>query len=176
MDTFSVKRRSEIMANIKSKNTKPELKMAEALKSSNIEFSMHADIIGKPDFVIAGMGIILFVDGEFWHGHTLTERKRSVMTDYWVKKIDRNMERDKEVTAALKKMGWAVIRVTDRDVNKRVKWVISKIWRSHGQLVGGRRRMNPDARIAALRDTLIKNNTKCKKIKKPRQARPKQAA
>ena len=131
-DIFSVEKRSDIMSKIRSKNTKPELKMARMLKDRDIPFRMHVNIMGKPDFVLPHMGIILFVDGEFWHGHTLTEKKREMLTEFWRKKIDRNMERDVEVTAALRKMGWCVIRVTDRAVNRNPEKVISKIWRAHG--------------------------------------------
>lgn len=173
-DVFSVEKRSKIMSSIKSKNTGPEKKMSAVLKAKGFKFTMHSHIIGHPDFVMLEFGIILFVDGEFWHGHTMTARKRAVMTDYWKKKIDRNIERDKEVNAALKKMGWCVIRVTDRVVNKHPESVVSKIWRAHGQLVGKNRKMDPEPRIAALRKTLNKKNTKCKKTKTSRQMALKQ--
>ena len=130
---------------------------------------MHSHLIGHPDFVLDTMGIILFVDGEFWHGHTMTPAKRETIGPEWVKKIDRNMERDIEVTAALKKMGWCVIRVTDREVNKKTDKVMSKIWRSHGQLVGKRCKIDPETRIAALRRTLVKKNTKSKAKRKTSQ-------
>lgn len=155
-DVFSPEKRSDIMSRIKSKNTKPELKMAAALKDRDIPFKMHVNIIGKPDFILHKMGIILFVDGEFWHGKTLTEAKRNMLSEFWLNKLDRNMQRDKEVTSALRKMGWCVIRVTDRDVNRRPEWVISKIWRAHGQLVGKNRKVEPEARVKALAKTMAK--------------------
>lgn len=165
-DIFTVEKRSDIMSKIKSKNTLPELAVKAELKRKEIPFKMHATIIGHPDFVLHEMGIILFVDGEFWHGHTLTPAKREMLSEYWRKKLDRNMERDLEVTAALKKIGWAVIRVTDRDVKKRMPWVMSKIMKCNGQLTGKRRKTDPETRIAALKKTLIKKNTKCQKKKK----------
>lgn len=174
-DIFTVEKRSEIMSRIKSKNTGPELKMASMLKDKSIPFKMHAQLIGKPDFVLHEMGIILFVDGEFWHGHTMTERKRETIGEFWVKKIDRNIERDIEVTAALKKMGWAVIRVSDREVNKSPDSVMSKIWRVNGQLLRSDRKTDPDERIKTLRKTLRKKSTKASKSKKTRQNAQKQA-
>lgn len=155
-DVFSVEKRSDIMSRIKSKNTKPELKMAEVLKDNSIPFKMHVGIIGKPDFILHGMGIALFVDGEFWHGKTLTAAKREILSEFWVNKLDRNMQHDKEVTLALRKIGWCVIRVTDRDVNRRPDWVMSKIWRAHGQLVGKNRKVDPDVRVKALAKTMVK--------------------
>lgn len=172
-DIFTAEKRSEIMSRIKSKNTGPEKKMAALLKDEGFKFIMHSRLIGHPDFVLVDEGIILFVDGEFWHGHTMTDKKRATLSEFWRKKIDRNMERDREVTIALKKMGWTVLRVTDRDVNKRPGWVVSKIWRSRGQLVGRNRKMDHATRIAALRKTLTKKNTKCQKTKTTRQGAPK---
>lgn len=165
-DIFTVEKRSEIMSRIKSKNTGPEKKTAILLREHGFKFKMHAGLIGKPDFVLFEEGIILFVDGEFWHGHTMTPRKWEVMSDFWRKKITRNVERDREVTLALRKIGWTVLRVTDRDVNVRPEWVISKIWRSRGQLLSRGRRNARTARTDALRKTLTKNNTRCQKTKK----------
>ena len=164
-DIFTVEKRSEIMSRIKSKNTGPELAMAAALKTAGIRFRMHANLIGKPDFVLVDMGITLFVDGEFWHGHTMTPEKRMSLDEFWTKKIDRNVERDAEVNRALKKMGWRVIRVTDRDVNRRMRWVLSKVWRSHGQLTGKNRRTEPEERVRTLNGIITRNN-RCKKTKK----------
>jgi DNA mismatch endonuclease (patch repair protein) len=175
-DIFTVEKRSEIMRAIKSKNTGPERRMAGALRDARIRFKMYARIIGKPDFVIPDMGIILFVDGEFWHGHTMTAAKRGTLTDFWRKKIDRNVERDREVNSALREMGWHVIRVTDREVNCDVRRVVSRIWRAHGQLVGKRRKTDPETRTAALNKTLVKKNTRCRKMKTSRQAAPKRPA
>ncbi len=168
-DVFTVEKRSEIMSRIKSKNTGPEKKMAALLKEQGFRFKMHSDLIGKPDFVLVDEGIILFVDGEFWHGHTMTEKKRETLSEFWRKKIDRNVERDREVTLALRKMGWTVLRVTDRDVNKRPGWVVSKIWRSRGQLLSRARKNDRRTHIVALRKTLTKKNTKCQKTKTTRQ-------
>ena len=163
-DIYTKEKRSEIMSKIKSKNTGPELKMADALTKKQINFQMHGQLIGKPDFVLPDIGIILFVDGEFWHGHTLTPEKREKLTEFWTKKLDRNMERDREVTSALKKMGWCVIRVTDRQVNKQPDKIVSKIMRSHGQLIGKNRKKDPEIRIAELGHTLLKSNTVGNKI------------
>lgn len=132
-DIFSVEKRSQIMSAIRSKNTKPEVKMANALSDAGIEYSMHAKLIGTPDFVMHDMGIVLFVDGEFWHGHTLDDKKRAMLDDYWVDKISRNIARDKKVTRELRRLGWRVIRVTDRQVNKNVAAVVSKVRRCYGQ-------------------------------------------
>ena len=162
-DIYTAKKRSEIMSLIKSKNTKPELKMAGIFEQHGIAFEQHVQMIGKPDFALVDMGILFFVDGEFWHGHTMTPKKRETLTDFWVKKIDRNVQRDKEVNLALRKMGVKVIRVTDRDVNRRPKWVMSKIRRSYGQLI---RNAEHEARIVALREFLSAGKEKPQKQSK----------
>ena len=102
-DVFSKKKRSEIMALIRSKNT-------------------------KPDIVFVSKKVAVFVDGSFWHGHRL-KNGQALPRKYWLPKIKRNMERDKEVNLELKKMGWKVIRVWEHDLKKNQKKTLDTIMR-----------------------------------------------
>ncbi len=66
---------------------------------------------GKPDFVFLEAGLIVFIDGDFWHGHPRNFRLPKSNADYWKAKIARNQKRDKQINRTLRKMGWRVLRI-----------------------------------------------------------------
>lgn len=76
------------------------------------------DITGKPDFVFKSKKLAIFCDGEFWHGKNWEIRKADHKSnqEFWYNKIERNIERDKEVNIALKKAGWRVLRFWGKDI------------------------------------------------------------
>jgi DNA mismatch endonuclease Vsr len=115
-DFLTKKQRSERMALIKSKNTKPELKMASILRKAKIRFRRHRKkIMGNPDFHIVGTKVLLFVDGKFWHGKNF-ENWGHKLKPFWREKIIRNMARDKDVKKTLQGDGWKVVRVWEDEV------------------------------------------------------------
>lgn len=67
---------------------------------------------------MVGRRLAVFVDGEFWHGKKLSAARLAEMSDYWQRKIQRNVDRDARVNRELIEEGWTVIRVTDRAVNR----------------------------------------------------------
>ncbi len=75
---------------------------------------------GKPDIAFTRAKLVVFCDGDFWHGRDWEARKakleRGSNPDYWVRKIERNMERDSESTRLLLDAGWTVIRVWESDI------------------------------------------------------------
>lgn len=75
-------------------------------------------ITGKPDFVFKSKKLAIFCDGEFWHGKDWEIRKAEHKSnqEFWYNKIERNIERDKEVNIALKKAGWRVLRFWGKDI------------------------------------------------------------
>ena len=100
--------RSWTMAQIRSKNTTPEMNVRRATHALGLRFRLHgADLPGKPDLVFRRWNTALFVHGCFWHSHHC-ERARLPKTnvDYWTKKLQRNTVRDKETIRLLKKSGW----------------------------------------------------------------------
>jgi DNA mismatch endonuclease (patch repair protein) len=126
VDVFDKQTRSKIMSKIRSKNTEPEKLLFSALKKAKICFRKHSRMRGRPDAVIPKGKLVIFVDGDFWHGYKL--RKRSVpMPDYWELKIRRNMARDKAVTKALRDMGWRVIRLWEHEMLKSVDKCVKKV-------------------------------------------------
>jgi len=128
MDNLTPEQRRKNMQNIRSAGTSPELLIAKELRRQKIYFAKNAKaIIGKPDFVFRRKRVAVFVDSDFWHGH----RTRCVMPksncEYWEKKIERNKKRDKQVTRALKKEGWTVIRLWEKDIKRDLKKSLGKI-------------------------------------------------
>ena len=101
-----------LMAKVKSKNTKPEIKVRQALHASGFRFRLHrGDLPGRPDIILPRYRTAVFVHGCFWHRHvgckaTTTPRTRR---GYWQAKFEANVERDRMAVAALEALGWRVV-------------------------------------------------------------------
>jgi DNA mismatch endonuclease (patch repair protein) len=112
MDTFSKQQRSKCMSKIKSKNTMPEKIVQKTLSNLKIRYRLHSvKLPGKPDIVIGKNKIVIFINGCFWHQHKNCKRSSSPKsnTDYWLSKLKRNVEKQKQDISELKKLGWKVI-------------------------------------------------------------------
>lgn len=136
MDTFSSAMRSRIMARVRSqRNKSTELKIIGILKRERLKgWRRNSALLGKPDFIYPKQRIALFVDGCFWHGCPKCCRMPSAHRKYWVNKIERNKNRDKEATKVLKKKGWKVIRIWEHEISRskitRKLNVISKFYKN----------------------------------------------
>jgi DNA mismatch endonuclease (patch repair protein) len=111
------------MSQIRGKDTKIELMLRKELWSRGIRYRKNvAHIIGKPDIAFIGLKVAVFCDSEFWHGYDWEERKHDFKTnrEKWIAKIERNMERDKEVNKTLKEQGWIVLRFWGNDIKMNV--------------------------------------------------------
>jgi DNA mismatch endonuclease (patch repair protein) len=106
------------MSRIRSKGTKIEEKMKEILKSFPLEYVEHPKMFGKPDFAYPELKIAIFADSDFWHGFDWSKKKNEIKTnkEFWLNKIERNMNRDLEVSARLEEEGWRVIRIWGHDL------------------------------------------------------------
>lgn len=104
--------RSRTMRAVKSKDTAPELTVRRFLHGAGLRYRLHdRRLPGTPDLVFPARRIALFIHGCFWHQHpgcTRSNRPKS-RTDYWNKKLDRNIKRDKEHVTALEAAGWTVL-------------------------------------------------------------------
>lgn len=105
------------MARFGSTNTRPELILRRALRSVRLTgYRLHLkNVVGKPDLAYTRWKVAVFVDGAFWHGHP-SVFQFGTKGEYWDRKIQRNQQRDKDVTASLKSDGWSVVRLWDIDV------------------------------------------------------------
>jgi DNA mismatch endonuclease, patch repair protein len=124
-DRFSKAVRSRIMSSIKGKNTKPELIIRRILRGTGLR--QHPRIFGSPDFGLKSKKIALFVDGCFWHGCPRCYRAPKSNRSFWLRKVNRNKERDRQQNAYLKKNGWRVVRVWEHEVNRNLDRCESKI-------------------------------------------------
>ncbi len=99
------------MRRVRGKNSAAELTVRRALRSLGAGYRLHrADLPGKPDIVLAGRRLAIFVNGCFWHGHDCARGARipKANRDYWQAKIGRNRERDAVAQTALAAAGWRV--------------------------------------------------------------------
>jgi len=112
-DSFNIDKRSSIMRSVKSKGNKStEIGMIDYFKKNKITgWRRNYNLPGKPDFIFPKKKIALFADGCFWHGHDCRGLTPKSNKEYWTKKINRNKERDEEITKKLESMGWKVIRI-----------------------------------------------------------------
>ncbi|HQU59793.1 MAG TPA: DNA mismatch endonuclease Vsr [Saprospiraceae bacterium] len=110
-DVFDKNKRSDIMKRVKSSNTRPEMLIRKYLFSKGYRYRLHKkDIPGKPDLIFPAKKKIIFINGCFWHGHDCKRGARipKANREYWLKKIGRNVERDKENFSKLKELGYKV--------------------------------------------------------------------
>ena len=122
MDSLTKEKRRKIMQHIRSKNTKAEVLLRKMLWHQGIRYRKNYKTLpGTPDIAITKYKIAIFVDGDFWHarGHEAKPGEQ-IQTNkaFWSKKLNRNVERDKDVNQALLELGWLVLRYWDSDVNK----------------------------------------------------------
>ncbi|MEO9491098.1 MAG: DNA mismatch endonuclease Vsr [Marinomonas sp.] len=116
VDTISSDRRSENMRRIRSKNSKPELLVRRLVHSLGYRYRLHrSDLPGKPDLTFGPKRKVVFVHGCFWHQHTakdcLDGRRPKSNTDYWNKKLERNVDRGRKNLALFRNLGWDVLIV-----------------------------------------------------------------
>lgn len=106
--------RSEIMRRVRSTNTKPELIVRKLVYSLGFRYRIHKkELPGKPDLVFSGKRKVIFVHGCFWHGHKCKRGNRlpKKNREYWAKKINANLKRDKRQIEELGKAGWSVLTI-----------------------------------------------------------------
>lgn len=140
-DVLTKEQRHKNMQQIRSKDTKPEIILRKALWKKGYRYRKNYKYLpGKPDIVITKYKICVFVDSEFFHGKdfesgyeskkyaSLKEQlQHSNNSEFWIKKITGNMERDKKNDIELQNMGWTVVRFWTKDVLGNVDACITAI-------------------------------------------------
>jgi len=113
MDSLSKSRRSEIMSQIRSKDTVPELKVRSLIHRRGYRFRLHCKTLpGKPDLVFSGRKKIIFVHGCFWHAHACAKGKPPKSNlGFWLKKLEGNKRRDAQARRKLRSQGWRILTV-----------------------------------------------------------------
>ena len=132
MDNLKPEQRKKNMQHIRSKDTKIELILRKALWNEGIRYRKNYDKLpGKPDIAITKYRIAIFCDGEFFHGKDWDKLqlklKNSNNSEYWIKKISRNIQRDQEVEREIRAEDWTVIRFWGKDIKKNIDDCIAVI-------------------------------------------------
>ena len=122
-DVYSPEKRSAVMRRVKGSGTTPELAVRRLIRGLGGRYRLNRkDLPGKPDIVLAGRRLAIFVHGCFWHGHPCARGARVPKTnrDYWLDKIGRNRTRDIAARGALERTGWRVETVWECDLKDTV--------------------------------------------------------
>ena len=120
------------MQNIRSKDTKIEVILRKALWEKGYRYRKnYSKLPGRPDIVITKYKIAIFCDGEFFHGKDWENQKAKLKSsnnsEYWIQKIQKNIERDREIDKQLCCLGWKVLRFWGKDVKTNTKQCVETI-------------------------------------------------
>lgn len=118
------------MSKIRGKDTKPELLFRKGLTKLGIRYRINfKGLPGKPDISNKKRKLVVFIDGEFWHGHDWDIKKTKIKSnrDFWIPKIERNMQRDRKNNRKLEEMGFKVFRFWEADVKKNLDQCLLQI-------------------------------------------------
>lgn len=121
---------SYTMSRIRGKDTSIEIKLRKALYEKGCNYRCNSKyIFGHPDISFKSVKVVVFADSEFWHGKDFDENASKIKsnTSYWIPKIKRNIERDKEVNERLTKEGYLIFRFWGNDIDKHLDECVDKI-------------------------------------------------
>jgi DNA mismatch endonuclease, patch repair protein len=112
--------------------TRCELTLAAALRLRGLQVLTNvAPMPGKPDIVLTDVNMVVFCDGDFWHGRHLKDRlarlRHGHNHEYWVAKMMNNKQRDHRVNRLLRRMGWIVVRCWEGDIQKSPEVVAERV-------------------------------------------------
>ncbi len=130
MDKLTKEQRRKNMQAVKSKGSKIEVLLSKALWNKGYRYRKNnRSVYGKPDLTFKKWKIAVFVDSEFWHGKNWETKKLEHKSnrEFWLAKIELNIERDKEVTTFLLKDNWKVLRFWGKEIEKNLPSCIDKI-------------------------------------------------
>jgi DNA mismatch endonuclease, patch repair protein len=123
---------SSIKSRTKASGSKAELRLRRVLRSLGMRFRLHDPTLpGKPDLVFPRARVVVFCDGDFWHGRLWVIRRARLVkganATYWVNKIEYNMRRDRHQSRLLRSAGWKVVRLWETDILARTDILAEKI-------------------------------------------------
>lgn len=132
VDSVSTQRRSEIMSHIRAKDMVPEMAVRKLVHAKGYRYRIHRkELPGNPDLVFPSRNKVIFVHGCFWHQHQdlscKITRKPKTNLEYWLPKLKRTQERDKENQKKLKEIGWGVLVIWECEIEKKLDYVVQQI-------------------------------------------------
>jgi DNA mismatch endonuclease Vsr len=132
MDSLNKEQRRRNMQANKSTGTSTETILAKALWAKGYRYRKNdKSVKGRPDITFKKLKIAIFVDGEFWHGRDWAIKKTKITNnrEYWIKKIERNIERDRHIKSELEEQGWTVLRFWHSQIKKNLEESLNSIER-----------------------------------------------
>lgn len=126
VDTLSIKARSERMARVRGKHTKPERLVRQLARRLGYSHGMHGSALpGKPDLVFTTRKKVIFIHGCFWHRHPSTKcalaRLPKSRLDFWVPKLTENRNRDIRIQRRLRKLGWRYMTIWECQLRNEMR-------------------------------------------------------
>lgn len=147
MDKLTPEQRSRTMSRIRSRNTKPELLVRRYLYAHGFRYRVNVKTLpGTPDIALRKYHTAIFINGCFWHGHSCLNGKRpKTNTEFWVRKILRNQERDEEVRVKLRQLGWRTMVIWECQLTpkRREKTLEEMLYLLNGAFLDKYRRKTP---------------------------------
>lgn len=127
VDNLTQQQRSYCMSRVKGKDTWLERVVRSELHKRGLRFRKHnGKLPGKPDIIFPKVKIVVFLDGDFWHGYRFSQWERN-LSKFWRKKIGETRKRDQRNFAKLRRMGWQVIRIWEHSIDRDLNGVVRKI-------------------------------------------------
>lgn len=126
----TTKERSAIMSKIRGKDTKIEIKLRKALWHCGVRYRKnYKQLPGSPDIALTRFRIAIFCDSDFWHGYQWDEQKCKIKSnrDYWINKIEQNIERDKFYDDQLLELGWLPLHFWEHQINSNLDACVNEV-------------------------------------------------
>lgn len=133
MDRHTPEQRRKNMQAVKNRDSKIEVVLRKELWKRGLHYRKNAkNIFGHPDIAFIGRKIAVFCDSEFWHGYDWENRRNDIKSnrEFWIPKIERNIQRDIEVNETLRNNGWIVLRYWGKDILSRTGEIADEIEKS----------------------------------------------
>lgn len=115
------------MSRVRNRDTDIECAMRSLLFRKGLRFRKHVrELPGRPDIVLARFKVVVFVDGDFWHGYRFPQWSDRV-SEFWREKIEGNRRRDQRNFRKLRRMGWRVIRIWQHQIENDIEACVSTV-------------------------------------------------
>lgn len=126
-DVHSKEIRSYNMSRIKSKDTRPEILIRQFLHKNGFRYRLHVkNLPGKPDIVLPKYKVIIFINGCFWHGHNDCKYYKipKTRTEWWLNKINTNINNDTKAVNGLIELGWKIITIWECEIKLKSNFAL----------------------------------------------------